>query len=92
MNCLNDFKYRFPEQAGGYSTKKLERDIRLSAVNDAEGILSPIHAWSSFVYLLCTCLSLLYLFVCYLPVYLIFICLCLVCIFISCFSASCHVA
>jgi len=36
MNCLNDFKYRFPEQAGGYSTKKLERDIRLSAVNDAE--------------------------------------------------------
>ena len=75
MNCLNDFKYRFPEQAGGYSTKKLERDIRLSAVNDAEGILSPIHAWSSFVYPLCTCLSLLYLFVSCLYIYLLFFCL-----------------
>ena len=39
MNCLNDFKYKFPEQADGYSTKKLEREIRASAVNENEGNL-----------------------------------------------------
>ena len=37
MNCLNDFKNKFPEQADGFSTKKLEREIRTSAVNDNEG-------------------------------------------------------
>lgn len=39
LNCLNDFKYRFPESYG-YSTKKLERDIRLSAVKENEGIFA----------------------------------------------------
>eukprot|EP00794_Sanderia_malayensis_P000171 gene171-783_t len=36
MHCLNDFKCKFPDQADGYSTKKLERDIRASTVSEAE--------------------------------------------------------